>query len=379
VPSERLGPPGRGALRATFVGNDEFTSSTQTIAIERLARVHLSTADTGERKAASPEEGIPIVVTARTTGGVAPFGSVEAIYGDAVVGAAPLVNGAANVVATFASHDENEAELRLRYVPSAPWFIPGDEAIVRVPVKGRSPLRQAPLAIAGLVVVAWLLAGRVKRTTAAPENTAEMPKPAAAPGEARVEIVRSTRDPRAGWSGRVVDAHDGTPVRNARVRIERPGFERAQVVASVHANGMGRFELRMPAGVGVEGFDELVIEGALHAELHQPVPPCGEIEAALVLRKRKLLERLVAWARKQGRPFDSQPEPTPGHVRRAAGADFGTARWADAVERAAYGGADVDARVEAEVGRLAPDPRAAATPGLTVRDIAPGTEGSEPS
>jgi hypothetical protein len=41
-------------------------------------------------------------------------------------------------------------------------------------------------------------------------------------------------------------------------------------------------------------------------------------------------------------------------VRRSAGPDFAVARWADAVERAAYAGAVVDARAEAEVDRLAP-------------------------
>ena len=35
------------------------------------------------------------------------------------------------------------------------------------------------------------------------------------------------------------------------------------------------------------------------------------------------------------------------------------ARWADAVERAAYGGGVVDAETEGDVQRLAPDPNAA--------------------
>jgi hypothetical protein len=43
-------------------------------------------------------------------------------------------------------------------------------------------------------------------------------------------------------------------------------------------------------------------------------------------------------------------------VRRAAGDDFRIARWADAVERAAFAGEPVDAHVEAEVDRLGPSP-----------------------
>jgi hypothetical protein len=199
-----------------------------------------------------------------------------------------------------------------------------------------------------------------------PKNTLP-PKPAIE-GEARVEVLRPARDARAGWSGRVIDAHDAFPIHGARVRVERPGFERATVVASVFVNEAGRFELRAEG----DGFDELVVDGPLHAELRQPLPQCGELQIALVLRKRKLLERLVGWAKRRGRPYDIQPEPTPGHVRRAAGNDFATAKWADAVEKAAYGGGDVDARLEAEVDRLAPvGAPAAKDPGLTVRDVPP--------
>jgi hypothetical protein len=77
-----------------------------------------------------------------------------------------------------------------------------------------------------------------------------------------------------------------------------------------------------------------------------------------------LLDRLVAWARRRGKPFDARPEPTPGHVRRAAGRlEFEVdqraraeeiEQWATAVERAAYGGAPVDARAQAKVDDLAP-------------------------
>jgi hypothetical protein len=84
------------------------------------------------------------------------------------------------------------------------------------------------------------------------------------------------------------------------------------------------------------------------------LPEAGELDVALVLRKRALLDRLVAWARRRGLPFDARPEPTPGHVRRAAAGEFTVARWADAVERAAFGGQVVDAHAEKEVERLAP-------------------------
>ena len=84
------------------------------------------------------------------------------------------------------------------------------------------------------------------------------------------------------------------------------------------------------------------------------MPAPGELDVALVLRKRALLDRLVAWARSRGKPFDGRAEPTPGHVRRAAAAELSVARWADAVERAAYGEGLVDEQAQQEVDRLAP-------------------------
>ena len=376
VPSERLGPPGRGELRIKFKGNADLTKSMHIAPIERHARVVLRVP--GDLVVPqSPDEGISLDVTATATAHGSPPGMLEARLGDVVVGAAQLENGKAKLVVTFASPpEETDAELRVRYLPSAPWYVPAEDGIVHVRVKGPSPWKQAPLFAAGLAVVLWLVLGRIKPQPRT-QGSHEQAKPVIL-GEARVEMVRATKDARAGWSGRVVDAHDAVPIRAARVRIERPGFDRAAVVASVFANEAGRFELRAEG----DGFDELVVDGPLHAELRQPLPPCGELQIALVLRKRRLLERLVGWAKRRGRPFDSAMEPTPGHVKRAAGGDFATAKWADAVERAAYGGGDVDARVEAEVDRLAPQGAPAASPadpGLTVRDVPPEDEPTEPA
>jgi hypothetical protein len=165
--------------------------------------------------------------------------------------------------------------------------------------------------------------------------------------------VRVARNPAEGWRGRVTDADDASPVAAARVRIERPAFGRAEVLGAVVTADDGSFVLgsaeRRPG-------DELAIEAPLHVPLRRPLPEAGELDVQLVLRKRALLGRLVTWAKLRGRPFDARPEPTPGHVRRAAGEDFQIARWADAVERAAFAGEPVDAHVEAEVDRLGPSP-----------------------
>jgi hypothetical protein len=138
-------------------------------------------------------------------------------------------------------------------------------------------------------------------------------------------------------------------------------------VGQVFADAAGAFAI--PPFEARSG-DEVVIEGPLHAALRRPLPPPGEVEVLLVLRKRALLDRLVAWARRRGLPYDSRPEPTPAHVRRAAGAEFAVARWADAVERAAYGGAVVDQQAQGEVDRLAPgEPAGPAGAGAVVARV----------
>jgi hypothetical protein len=157
-----------------------------------------------------------------------------------------------------------------------------------------------------------------------------------------------------GWTGRLRDAHDGYALAGARVAIERRGFERIEALAEARTDAAGAFALPLPPGVAPQPGDELVSEGPLHGQLRRPLPEPGELDVALVLRKRALLDRLVAWARRRGLPYDARPEPTPGHVRRAAGGEFTVARWADAVERAAFGGQVVDARAEGEIERLAP-------------------------
>jgi hypothetical protein len=345
----KLAGPGRGELRVAFAGDVDTASATHRVDVERHARVALASEDKLSPKA--PEDGIPILLRATWRGGDVAGGSVEARVGDALVGAGRVEGGRAKLTITFASGAwaGSEIPVTVRYVPTAPWWIAGDELHLRVPIAEPSPWRQAPLALAGLAVVAWLVLGRTSRRTK-PERDAprERPQPIGEPG---VEVVVPSRDPRVGWKGRVVDAHDRTPVAGAHIVLSRPGFERAHVLASIVADDDGRFEL---ACESVRSDDELLVEAPLHATLKQPAPPSGEIVIALVLRKRKLLERLVAWARLRGAPFDVKPEATPGHVRRAAGDDLRAARWADAVERAAYGGGAVDARAEAEVERLEP-------------------------
>ncbi|WP_394827181.1 hypothetical protein [Pendulispora albinea] len=373
VEPSKLGPPGLGELRLFYAGDTDTSAGTHAASIERHTHVRLS-APSYEGAAAAEkaqpggvsEDGIPIEVHATLQGHGAregdassapPGGSVEVRLFDQIVGAAPVERGHANVVASFVPPDTahgSSAPLVLRYLPDAPWYEPGEPLTIHVALRGPSPLRQLPLALAGLAVMAFLAFGRFGRRAARTSPAREVkPLPAGTP-EARIEVVRPAP---AGhghtWTGRVIDAHRGAPLAQVRVVIEHATFGQRELAASATTDALGVFRLEAPH-VGQD--PRLVAEGPFHTAHRQKLPPAGEILIALVSRKRALLDRLIAWARMRGRPFDQRPEPTPGHVRNAAGADFGTAHWAEEVERAVFSAEDIDARAEEDIEKLAPIP-----------------------
>jgi hypothetical protein len=360
VDTPRLGAPGKGELRVAFAGSSDAGASSHAMQVERRTHVDLSAPDATEGRlpVGSPEDGVPVrlVATPRCVkrgcqaSPGSPSGTVEARVGDesVIVAAATLERGEAHVVATFAMPAGNDVPLRLRYVPDAPWFQPGGELVAVLPVRASSPWKKALLALSALVAIAWLALARLPPRPREPSRRDKSEGPHVP--QAGVALVREGPAAR-GWTGRVHDAHDNVPVPLARLSVERRGFERIDRVAHAVADEQGTFAL---PPVDPHPGDELVAEGPLHAEVRRPLPPSGELDVALVLRRRALLDRLVGWARKRGKPYDARPEPTPGHVRRAAGSEFTVARWADAVERAAYGGAVVNEHAQEEVDRLAP-------------------------
>jgi hypothetical protein len=363
VDAARMGPPGRGSLRVSFAGDAQTAFAVHVAEIERHVKVTLRVpaAEKGALEAHVPEDGIPLDVDVASAMGPVAEGGVEARIGDAVIGAAPVERGIARLSLTFTAQG-SEALVHLRYVPSAPWFEPLGEPTVKIPIRGPGLAAKAPILLTGLAVLAFFLVGRVASKGNKPEPAPAKIEVETKVGKPRLEIVRTAARGEVGWRGRVVDAHEGIPVQNARIWIERGTFEGRSVLASVGTDAHGAFEL--PGVAGIVGDEQMAFEAPLHARLMQPLPPAGELSIALVLRRRALLGRLVGWARKRGRPFDVKPEATPGHVRRAAADDFQTARWADAIERAVFGGGEVDARMEGEIERMAPpDPRLGGVPG----------------
>ena len=276
---------------------------------------------------------------------------VEALHLLDSLGAAPVDHGAAHVVAAFPPRAENPMKLRLRFVPATPYYKAGPEISTEVRLAGPSPLRQIGLALVVLALAAWVVAGWRR----APKAAAVAGRDETAPpsGRAGVAVLR-TEPGFSGWRGIVSDAHDAAPIPRARLRIVAPTFEGDGVIADVTADDDGNFRLE---GEPVQGA-RLMVESEFHASYEQALPPPSVLGIALVTRRRALLERLVRWARRQGAPFDMVPEPTPGHVRRAAARNESPAiaDWAANVERAAYGPEAVGAATERDV--RATEPRA---------------------
>ncbi len=372
VPGALFGPAGRGELRVSFAGSAQAGASFYAAPVDRRARVDLEVpqAVEGRLPTATSEREIAIRVVAKATCASqgcsgTPTGTIAARVGvdgtSGIAAAAPLANGEARVVLTFATPSEGDGDtpVRLDYVPDSPWFEAVQPLLVNQPLHAPAAWDQIFLWLTGLGVVVWLAAGRLPQRWEVGEVSARRIKvPESA---AHVELLSAAGPDERTWKGRVVDGHDGAPIAGVRVTVERPGFERAEIVADTTSGADGTFFLAPPQ---VAPGDRLVAEGRLHGVHRAPAPPFGEVRIALVSRRRALLDRLVGWARRKGRPYDVHPEPTPGHVQRMARAGDGARAWAEAVEHAAYSGDAVDAEKEAEVDRLAPgDAPAASRPG----------------
>lgn len=350
VDTSRLGPPGKGELRLMFVGDSDTSPADARSEVDRVAPVELALASPVPEGAT--DEGVPATIDVTTVAsGPVPEGSVEARLGDVVVGMAPVASGRARLLLTFASHGSSPVEVHVRYVPVSPFYRAQSRLIVKVTPGTGSLWRRAPLVLLAVVVAGFLILFR-RRERQAPKVASTKKEELGPVGQARLDVLKPVQFARNGWTGEVVDAHEGTPVSGAEIRIERPSFQSRLTVAQARADGAGRFKL---AFVETQPGDELVVSGSLHSELPSEVPPQGELRIALVLRKRAILASLVKWARARGGAYDSKPEPTPGLVRRLASHDYRTARWADAVERGAFDAGTVDRAKEREIEALRPD------------------------
>lgn len=348
IPSGKMSAPGNGELRAKFTGNGELAPAATTIFVTRTASVTLQP---GAIEGGEPEAGIPITVKVKSRFGTVDTGLVEALLDKESVGTASVKDGVANLVVTFGAGRGGKASLSLRYVPATPWWRASKPVEVSVPVRGPSPWRHVVLGLLVALLTAWIVAKWRRAPRQAKKESTAAPPPSGRPEILVVERPSGLR----GWKGIVTDAHDGSPIEHAHLRILANSLtpSGAEVVADTFSDNMGSFAIEIDF---IEGA-RLVVDGDLHAEHEQALPPPSVLRVALVTRRRALLDRLVRWAKARGGSYDSTREPTPGHVRRVASRAQATEieSWARQLERAAFGDAPVTRDMDVDVQRLEPN------------------------
>ncbi len=341
VPSSALGSPGRATLTVSFAGSETIQPAERSVVVSRTAQVQLTLAETGAASSWSSGTMLPLAVG--YVGGAVPSGSVEARVMGRTVGIAPVKDGAANVMVRVESSRRHEVEVTLHYLPDAPWWRPGPPLEARVTtVSPASWTRWGWIALAGLVAGWTVLAWRRPRG----RSQQETPKVALPPGRPQLELVHRVA-PNSGWTGRVLDAHDGHPLAQAEVQILGPSFRGSGTQHSTTTAHDGSFSLPPIPAPWPEGI-QLRVTGVFHATLEQPLPPEGEVLVHLTTRRRALLERLGKWVERRGAPYSQPVDPTPGEVADAGDrqGDRAVAEWARGIEGAAYGPAPPSATEE---------------------------------
>jgi len=297
----------------------------------------------------SVEAGSALTLHVASALGPVATGVIEARALGRSMAAARVKDGRATLTLPEANQRALTPSVSLQYVGGSPGWIAGGPLELRVRPVARSYVRYvvwvAAAALAALVVVlGWRRPGRPR-----------LPKPTAAPKlRARVELLEAFGDS-GGYRGFVRDAHDGEPVSLAALSFLESGANR-RVLTQIRVGADGAFaaeERSFPLGTLIE------VTAPFHATLTAALPVPGVIELSLVSRRRALLDRLVSWAERHGKPWiRAAGEPTPAHVAVAASkeGESQVERWARELEQLAYGPNPPDAASEQAAG-VTTDPK----------------------
>ena len=344
--SGSFGPPGPARLigRLRTRGGEELAQAST--AITRTVTVALQV---GSDSANATEAGASLTVHAASALGPAPSGVIEARSRGLSVAAARVRNGSATLTLPTAPAALLGGTLTLDYVGEGTGWLSGPPLELRVSAPGPSYGRYALwIAAAGLAALAVVLGWR--------RPPRSRPLEATIPPRARASVeVLETFGAGGGYQGFVRDAHDGSGISPAVVSFVGGGA-RGTVLHQARTATDGSFNVQssvFPAGTLVE------VTAPLHATLTAPLPAPGVIELSLVSRRRALMERLVRWAERRGKPW-TRPigEPTPAQVAAVASseAEPDVERWARGLERLAFGPIPPDAASEQATG-VADDPK----------------------
>lgn len=331
-----LGAPGNGELVASAELSGRRIECRAPVTVTARASV------AGPEELAARSDGsAELSLTISSVFGPVPSGSVEATAHGRTIGIAPVVAGKAELE-LHAPAVPGNVDVTLRYLSAAPYWLPDGERILALSVPRPSPWRWTPWAAGLLAIGVYLLAGwrRPPRRELSKNDAIELP-----PDRAVLEWVAPERAGN-GWAGRVSDAHDGAPIAGARVFVHASDTPLAEAVTDEH----GEFQFAIAPGLDLNAA-LIRVDSTWHSALEKPLPPPGRLAISLLTRRRALLATLVDWAQREGRPFVTEREPTPGEVRAVAAeaSEHAVADWARGVEDAAFGPNPVDADREAGV------------------------------
>lgn len=344
--SASFGQPGPARLLAKLRGRDGAELGQATTPVLRTATVMLHVAD----DAGSVEPGAALLVHVASTLGPTPFGVIEARSRGLSVAAAPVQAGVAHLTLPSAPTALLGGTVVLEYVGAGAGWLSGPPLELKLqpppPNYARYALWIAAAALAALaVVLGWRRPSRMR-----PASNTVPPR-----SRASVEVLE-TFGAGGGYRGFVRDAHEGTPVTPAAVSFIGPAHggpvgAQGLVLAQLRTNAEGAFEV--PSGTTFPSGTVIEVTAPFHATLRAALPVPGVIELSLTSRRRALLERLVRWAERRGKPWTQAPgEPTPAKVVEVAGTEGEpqVGEWARRVEHLAFGAAPPDAASEQAAG-----------------------------
>lgn len=334
ISSDQLGAPGPARLVARHAGSDRVAPARAEAVALRVASVRLRA-----EVLSADASGTRLQVWADTPAGAPSSGWVEALSSAGPVGSGPLKAGSAELHLPPPSNPAQQ--ITLFYRSDDPWWLPGEPLVLGLGGTGvKAPARWPWLVL--LAPIGYVCLRSLQRPALRPAKRRRMPVP-------RAPAVRvEPRAPVSGWSGTVMDAHEGVPVAGARVEARLPSLRANSPSHVAVTDASGYFELAALPHPLPEGA-RLHVVASLHTEVEQALPPQGRVVITLISRRRALLRRLVRWARALGPPWARSGEPTPGEIANVAlrRGDLRTAQWAEGIEAAAFGGVQVDETIEA--------------------------------
>lgn len=350
--SATFGQPGPARLLARLRTRSGEERASTSAAVLRTATAVLKLPNVEE----GLEAGATVSVGVASALGPVPSGVIEVRSAGRSIAAARVKDGNATLTLPSAPTTLLGAVVTFEYVGEGPGWVSGSPIEIRVRPVGPSYARSALWIIAAALAALAVVLGWRRPPRPRPEVVPEPPR-----ARASIEVLEAF-GPTGGYRGFVKDAHDGDPISPAVVSFVGPEHS-GRVLLQLRSASDGSFNCdaaSFPNGTLIE------VTAPFHATLTAPLPGPGVLQLSLVSRRRALLDRLVRWAERHGKPW-TRPvgEPTPATLASIAASESEpqVETWARAVEHLAFGAAPPDAAQEQAAGVQA-DPKTSRERGI---------------